>query len=338
MIAARPWISGGLLALALLSGCSEGVTTAPSSSLRPPSSTPAATEAGVILPGTVFFMRTTGNDVTSVASLKNGVETVVTKPGEFGGVQLSPDGTLLLGMPGGDGDQPLRGVTARVSDGALTPLRIPDRSLNLVPSAWSPDGRSVLYIGWEEKKPKRTGIYIADYPTGAHLRPVLLRPGRLQDEAVAFSPDGSRVLFYRATAPDPDPHLNGSLWVVPTKGGTPRKISGTVQPYDSAAWSADGKRIVFATTRLQPHGSIWTVAPDGTGLTEVVRDPAGGYPLTPTWSPDGKRILFGLGTTNDDWQHLPNNLYVMDADGTNLQRVRGLDGGEGIMRFFTWVK
>jgi Tol biopolymer transport system component len=325
----------------LLVGCgssqdsNSGVAPPPRSTNASPKTPKRA--AGVLLPGTVLFTSTTGNDVSTVLSLTHGVEKVITEPGEFGGVALSPDRKLLLGMPGGDAGQPVRGVTARMSDGALTPLRIPDRSLNLVPSAWSPDGHQILYLGWDDSSPKRTGIYVADYPTGAHLRAILLRPGELQDEPIAFSPDGGQVLFYRAAAPDPDPHLNGSLWVVPTGGGAPRKISHNVQPYDSAAWSPDGRRIVFATTRLQPHGSIWTVAPGGTGLTEVTRDPAGGYPVTPTWSPDGKRILFGLDKTNDDWQHIPNVIYVMDADGSHLQRVRA-DNHGGIMRSFNWVR
>jgi Tol biopolymer transport system component len=286
----------------------------------------------------VLFTRTTGNDFTTVVSLTHGVETIVTKPGDFDGASLSPDHQLLLGMPGGEAGQPLRGVTARVSDGTLVRLRSPNASMNLLAAAWAPDGQRILYLGWEDTDPRRTGIYVADYPSGAHLRAVLLRPGVLQDEPIAFSPDGSQVLFYKAAAPDPDPHLNGSLWVVPAAGGRPHKISGNVQPYDLAAWSPDGTRIVFATTRLQPHGSIWTVRPDGAALTEVVRDPARGYPVTPTWSPDGKQILFGLDTTNDDFQHLPNDVYVMDADGRNLQRVRTGGAVSGIMRNFTWFK
>ena len=323
------------LVLMLSAGCSATGDDSKAAARATPTSAASSSSSaeGVLLPGRVIFMRTTGNDVTTLVSLTHGTEKTITRPGDFDGGAPSPDGRLLLGG-GAHPGHPYRGVTARVSDGALTPLHIPDPTLNLAPSAWAPDGKRILYLGWDDGDPRRTGIYVADYPSGAHLHAIRLRPGRVEDEPIAYSPDGSQVLFYRATAPDPDPHLNGSLWVMPAAGGTPHKISGSVQPYDLAAWSPDGSRIVFATTRLQPHGSIWVAAPDGTKLTEVVRDPLGGYPVTPSWSPDGKQILFGLDTTNDDFQHLPNQLYVMDADGTHLQRVRTAGDGDGIMRNF----
>lgn len=325
-----------LLLAVLLAACTAGGSTDPTdpASSRPSDAATSAAPVGVDLPGTVLFMRTSGNDVSTVYTLVNGVETAITDPGGFSGVEVSPDGALVLGWAD-EGQTLLRGHTLRLSDGTITRLRVDAPGLNLIPSAWSPDGRQIVHIGFDEKKPQRTGIYVADYPSGANLRAVSRRPGNLFDEPLAFSPDGSKVLFYRSTQPDPSEYLDGSLWIVPTAGGTPRKISGHVFPYPQAAWSPDGSRILFATARLQEHGALWTVAPDGSGLTKLFEDPDGRYPLTPTWSPDGSRILFALNETNDDWAHLPNDVYVIDADGTNLQQV---NIGPGFKRYFTWLR
>ncbi len=62
--------------------------------------------------------------------------------------------------------------------------------------------------------------------------------------------------------------------------------------------------------------------PPPTGLTKVFDDAEVGVILSPTWSPDGRYVLFGLdppGTlsVNDP----PNSLAVIRADGSDLTRV-----------------
>ncbi|HXJ65554.1 MAG TPA: hypothetical protein VNN79_17500 [Actinomycetota bacterium] len=41
---------------------------------------------------------------------------------------------------------------------------------------------------------------------------------------------------------------------------------------------------------------------------------------TPTWSPDGRMILFGLGASTGD-VHAPDDLCVILADGSHLSTV-----------------
>jgi hypothetical protein len=61
----------------------------------------------------------------------------------------------------------------------------------------------------------------------------------------------------------------------------------------SAAWSPDGTRLAIignGTTVSQPQ--IYTVNPDGTGLTVVPNTPVLGYNGWLSWSPDGTKIAF----------------------------------------------
>ena len=85
----------------------------------------------------------------------------------------------------------------------------------------------------------------------------------------------------------------------------------------------DGTKILFGAERLQPTGGLWTIGPDGSGLTKTFVDAEGRYPVQPTWSPDGNLIMFALDPVADKFTHPDNALYVINADGTALRLVIG---------------
>ncbi len=76
------------------------------------------------------------------------------------------------------------------------------------------------------------------------------------------------------------------------------------------AWSPDGKRIAFASSRA---GRFHLFVVDASGK-KTKRLTAGENEDThPSWSPDGTRIAFTRGA--------PNGIEVMNADGTGLHRL-----------------
>lgn len=79
---------------------------------------------------------------------------------------------------------------------------------------------------------------------------------------------------------------------------------------------------------------LWTIAPDGSKLARLFKDANGRYAATPTWSPDGTVILFALDPTSDPFQHPPNGLCVIRADGSDLTQVIG---GNNFKREPVWV-
>ena len=58
------------------------------------------------------------------------------------------------------------------------------------------------------------------------------------------------------------------------------------------AWAPDGSRVVFVGDHAGPDFRVFTVKPDGTGMQQVGNDPEGYGNVTPTYTPNGQRIIY----------------------------------------------
>ncbi len=95
---------------------------------------------------------------------------------------------------------------------------------------------------------------------------------------------------------------------------------------DQAAFSPDGKQIVFVTTRAGGTADLWTLDIASRGAKPLTSGPGGDF--RPSWSPDGQWIAFssGRGTSLTSaagrWERLqPADVYVIHPDGTGLKRI-----------------
>lgn len=289
---------------------------------------PHASSASADLPAHLLFARVSYPDVETIYLARprgnREVERQLTKPRGYILAFPSPDHKRMLAVSSGNIPPPPSLATVGLDGRGFKRLRLHDPTLNLLPCCWSPDEKRLAFMGWDDANPARTGIYIANAADGTGLVRVTTRPGRLLEEVQAYSPDGKWLLFYRDTHPDPDPAVGGSLWVVRVDGSDLHRITDKSRPpADWARWSPSGDRILYADERTAVSGAIWTVRPDGTQRTKVFADKRGRFPITPAWSPDGKQIVFALDPTNDQFTHPPNQLYVMNADGSHLHLLIG---------------
>jgi Tol biopolymer transport system component len=324
-----------LLAVACLTACG-GASSGPSGGAPGGPTVTARTALALpraALEGHILFTKTYPGDVQAVftANADGQHERRLTDPGQVCcGLRLSPDHTRILVMPGsGAGPQPnpVTGGTISLNGSDFKPLVLTNPTLNLVPGAWSPDGTRIAFEGWEDGNPAVTGIYTARVSDGGDLVRLTTPGGLPHDTPLDYSPDGKRLVFYRAVRAEPNfpIDIGGSLWVVNVDGSDPRAIqTGGSPPAPWARWSPDGARIVFATQRTAPRGALWTVQLDGLQVTKLFEDAEGRFAVAPTWSPDAHHILFALDPRGQDaFDHPANGLYVIKSDGTGLTLVSG---------------
>ena len=81
-------------------------------------------------------------------------------------------------------------------------------------------------------------------------------------------------------------------------------------------WSPDGQWIVY-TAQIDHTSAIHLVRPDGSGDRILYQIPAPGTKaiFSAAFSPDGTQVLFDQGTDSGF------DIYLMDADGSNVHRV-----------------
>lgn len=97
--------------------------------------------------------------------------------------------------------------------------------------------------------------------------------------SVSLSPDG------RTLAVD----MQGSLWLIPAKGGAAKRITDYFNDARQPVWSPDGKQLAYFAYR-DGNYDLWTVKADGTDPRAVT---SGTYDdREPAWSPDGKSLAF----------------------------------------------
>lgn len=131
-----------------------------------------------------------------------------------------------------------------------------------------------------------------------------------------LSPDGNEIAFSKVYLGFMD------LYTIQVDGTQERRIIHDATPDTMPSWSADGTQLAFA--RGEPSQSdLYLIAPDGSGLEQVTD--LDGYEQGPTWSPDGKRFAFIWGHRDvNGWGHI-GELWVVDRDGSDLQRLRKED-------------
>jgi len=93
-----------------------------------------------------------------------------------------------------------------------------------------------------------------------------------------------------------------------------------------AVWKPGGDKLAFDSNRADPDpddsnaiNDIFTMNPDGSGIVNLTHSED--FSESAAWSPDGSQIAFGSDRRNGAKR---DDIYVMDADGTNVRRVSTL--------------
>src|SRR5579864_2199720 len=118
--------------------------------------------------------------------------------------------------------------------------------------SWSPDGRSIAFLGKEGKDADRYNtwnVYVTEARTGASPRRITNYDGVHSSAArtqAAWSPDGARLVYLQSSAVKLVEYNQNRLAVVPVAGGEPRLLAETLdRPASAPRFTPDGASILF---------------------------------------------------------------------------------------------
>jgi TolB protein len=202
-------------------------------------------------------------------------------------------------------------------------------------ATWSPDGKYIAF----HRSASNLGLPINPNPGAATTDSdifVLRLPdddepvdepinitnseGQIDDDP-DWSSDGKKIVFTRKpdTELPTEPPFNypaQEIYVLNLETGAVEQLTHNDFEERAPAWSPDGTRILFMC-RLGPPDStgvksfeICTIDADGTNLTQLTRNSF--LDATPTWSPDGQKIVFHRNVSGPR----TTQLFVMNAGGT----------------------
>lgn len=169
-------------------------------------------------------------------------------------------------------------------------------------------------------------LFITDLQ-GKKIKQLTHTPG--YDAEATISPDGRQMIFTSTRDGDLD------LYVMDLKNGKTRRITDLLG-YDGGGWfSPDGKKIVWRASRPRTEEEIkeykdllkeglvaptkmevWIANADGSEARQVTS--LGQANWAPNFTPDGQ-IIF---CSNHEYKRgFPFNMYLLNTDGTGLQKI-----------------
>lgn len=297
-----------------------------------PSAAATSTTSGDVPAGEIVFRRFDEGHTQAVLMVMNSDGTglrQVTEPGDDEIDNLpdwSPDGTQIVferqpdGVPtevhvvGADGSG------EHVVDPGCPKARPDGPICEETGPSWSPDGSRLLF-GWPSGRDAggrvdvvAVGVMDVDGKNAEQLTN-LDSPTTYEDAGPVWSPDGAQIAFIRKNT-TAEPVDATAVFVMAADGTDQHQITPWELRADDLAWAPDGSRLSF---RSEPDGAapfigdLYTVAPEGTDLTNLTHAEPGTMTLGSSWSPDSQWIVFGASGVDD----LPD-LYVIRRDGSDL--------------------
>jgi|GEM_PF-2504323 len=227
-------------------------------------------------------------------------------PGERIAPAWSPDGSRFA-FTNSDPATPLGSIWTANPDGSGAALltdgggSCPD---GIAHPSWSPDGSKLSVICYPDPGGQQGSVATFDVATRKVTRLVTVDEPEHLDGRADWSPDGSSLAFTIYHYDPTNAFIDSSLVaVIPSAGGTARRITTFEMDMSGGSWSPDGSEIALVKNGVgMRHASdqpsnIYAIKPDGTGLRQITRSSIDGYMRisAPAWTADG-RLLVVVGT------------------------------------------
>jgi len=168
--------------------------------------------------------------------------------------------------------------------------------------AVSADGKKIAFSSWVGNEDGRDiWVMNADGTNRLRLTHAVNSSTRRSSTSPAWSPDGQRIAFVTSRGA-----WEHKIFVMNANGSDIKQITDDDMDSLDPEWSSDGNRILFSRpSGYQEDVGIFEMNQDGSNVRRLHN--GGGYPAR---SPDGTRIAINAG-----------RLFVMDSDGSNVTVV-----------------
>jgi TolB protein len=171
---------------------------------------------------------------------------------------------------------------------------------------FSPDGKKVVYettvAGFQQ-------IFIMN---GDGTGPTHITHDAVTHDSPSWSPDGKMIAFVS------DNGKQEPICIMNADGSGEQCLTDEKHKYIHPNWSADNTKLIFCSDDdLQPPNKnpsdIYSLDIKTKQMTPII---TGGTNTYPSWSPDGKKIVFRkiLGEMNSE-------VFVADSDGSNQRNL-----------------
>lgn len=171
--------------------------------------------------------------------------------------------------------------------------------------AWSPDGEWFVFVS--DPLDGLPEIYLMD-ATGGNVQMLTNYPDpQTYCLNPSWSPNGQQIAFSLHIGQEAD------IYVMGADGSNPFALTDLPGVEESPAWSPNGQWIAFSASIGRSH-QILRIRLDGTG-EEYLTGPSELHNRAPSWSQDGKQIVFWSSRPPEPTGRAPTNNYVIWEDG-----------------------
>lgn len=234
----------------------------------------AAQDASSLTPGTLTTTIQAGAvPISTTGSLQNPC--------------FSPDGSQIVftrfrkGYNTGFSDIMLVGVAGGTP---VTLSTVQAQNVNLPGSCWDATTDQIVFTADPDDGDQ---IYVVP-ATGGTARQVSHFTDKVAWEP-SFSPDGQWIAFEAHSAANPD-GTPGTIWKIRADGTSPMPLTFDGNDNREPNWSPRGDLIVFQSLRSGSRWNLYTIAPDGSGLSRVTTQP--GEQTDASFTPDGRYVVY----------------------------------------------
>ncbi|QQS16513.1 MAG: Tol-Pal system beta propeller repeat protein TolB [Neisseriales bacterium] len=147
----------------------------------------------------------------------------------------------------------------------------------IISPAWSPDGKKLAYVSFEQQKPV---VYVQPLPNGKRQA---IANFQGSNSAPAWSPDGKQLAVTLTFSG------HSQIYLINADGSNRRQLTQSTSIDTEASWSPDGQSLIFVSDR-SGRPQIYQIAIQGGIPKRLTFD--GNYNVSPKISPDNKSFAY----------------------------------------------